>query len=88
MYEFSLTRKPVWIYASDCEEYIGQRDFYYNIHDLPFNISENNSLVINGILNYDDETYRKKIDEFFIKIECYENGTASQAVAKYIKSNV
>ena len=88
MFEFSLTRKPVWIYASDCEEYIGQRDFYYNIHDLPFNISENNSSVINGILNYDDETYRKKIDEFFIKIECYENGTASQAVAKYIKSNV
>lgn len=87
MFEFSLTRKPVLIYASDLDEYIADRDFYYDIHELPYDIVLNNNELEVAIKDMNLYEYEKRINEFFDRIGCYETGNASKTVVNYIVKN-
>lgn len=87
MFEFSLTNKPVFLYASDLDEYLNGRSFYYDIHDLPFDIAENNDELKTCIENFDVFDYNIKMDEFHKTIGVLENGSASKLVVDYIIKN-
>lgn len=87
MFEFSLTNKPVFLYASDLNEYISGRNFYYNIHELPFEIAESNDELKNKIESFDELNYCKLMDDFHEKIGVIEKGTASKSVVNYIIKN-
>lgn len=84
MFEFSLQKKPVFLYASDLESYTHGRSFYYDIHELPYQIAESNSDLVSIISNFDDEAYQDRLSAFFDKIGVFEKGTASKSVVDYI----
>lgn len=88
MFEYALTKKPVFLYASDMVEYIKERNFYYDIHELPFDISENNDELNQKIAEFDAAQYEEKINSFFDRIGSFEKGLASDAVAQYIVQNI
>lgn len=83
--DFVLTEKPGFIYANDLAKYDKERGFYYPLDSTPFPIAENNSQLIDAIINFDSEKYNIKVKEFLEARGCKENGTASKQVVELIK---
>lgn len=88
IFEYCLTHKPVFIYASDIEEYMRTRDFYYDIRELHFPLATNMEEMAECIIGFDEEKYEKDTRAFFEKIELYEKGHASICVADYIEEKI
>lgn len=85
MFDFMLSRKPCFIYATDIEEYNNERGFYYPLETTPFPIATNNEELINNIKNFDYEKYKIKVEEFLKEKGCIEDGHASERVVELIK---
>lgn len=86
--EFALTRKPVFLYASDLKEYTLERAFYCEYKNLPFPISETMDELLYKILNFDLNTYKKDIESCFQKYGIVENGTAAIKIAEIIENEI
>jgi len=84
MFEMSYVGKPVFLYATDVEQYNDTRGMYYDYEKLPFPIAHNERELYDNINEYDREGYKKKQKEFFDDIGIIEDGKASEKVAKLI----
>ena len=78
MWDFSLTGKPCFIYATDVEEYAQDRNFYTPISEWPFPLATNNKELADNILNFDEEKYREKVKKHHEALGICETGHASQ----------
>ena len=85
IYDFVLTRKPGFIYATDLEQYDNERGFYYNLETTPFAIAKNNRELVRNIQNFDMDAYQAKVEEFLQGKGCVEDGQASRRVVEKIK---
>ena len=85
IYDFVLTKKPGFIYATDIEEYNNERGFYYPLEKTPFSIATNNEELLNNILKFDNHVYQSKVEEFLKDKGCVEDGKASYRVVEKIK---
>lgn len=85
MFEFSLRKSPCFLYVPDVKEYMKDRNFYFTLNELPFSIGEDNSKLIEAILNFDEHTYIDKLDKFFKLQGVVDDGFASERVVKKIK---
>jgi len=89
VFDYSLTERPCFLYASDLKEYSSKdRALYFNIHELPFQLSTNNDELNNQIIAYDENIYRRKLQSFHQIIGSYETGHACQNVLDYIIKNI
>lgn len=86
MFEFSLMRKPVFLYTPDLESYTKSRDFYRDFKSLPYPMADTNDNLRTLILDFDNKTYNDSLTIFFEEIGVLENGTASKSVVDYITS--
>ena len=84
MFEMSYVGKPVFLYATDVEQYDDTRGMYFDYEKLPFPIAHNERELYDNINAYDREDYKKKQKEFFDDIGIIEDGKASEKVAKLI----
>ena len=84
MFDFALSRKPCFQFATDIEQYKMDRNFYFEIDNLPFPLCRSNSELKDTILSFNIESYREKIDAFFAKVGMIEEGNASKNCAKWI----
>ena len=90
MGDFLLMRKPVFLYATDLEEYSnnltgrGLRELYYH---LPFSFSRNQSELESHISDFDGREYSKRINTFMQEYYCsFDDGHASERVVNHLKS--
>lgn len=88
IFDFMLTKKPGFIYATDIEEYNTERGFYYPLEETPFPIARNNEELIQNILNFDNEKYQQKVEKFLKDKGCIEDGHASERVVELIKKYI
>lgn len=88
MFEFSLNYKPVFLYCSDIGEYIKDRDLYFDLEKLPYEIVEDNTQLIRSIKDFDEEEYRNKVHLFYKELGIQESGNASVEVVKLINQIV
>ena len=84
VFDFMLSRKPAFIYATDIEKYNTERGFYYSLETTPFPVAKNNEALMNNILNFDNEKYQKAVEEFLQEKGCVEDGLASERVARLV----
>jgi CDP-glycerol glycerophosphotransferase len=84
MYEFALMDKPVFLYIKDYEQYKIERDFYFDIISLPFPSAVNNEELLQKILNFNTANYLKSLNDFFLKVGVFKEGTASKKVVDRI----
>jgi CDP-glycerol glycerophosphotransferase len=84
MFDFMFVKRPVFIFATDYEEYKVERGVYFNLSDTPFPIAENNKQLVDNIEQFDIELHKEKINTFISKFGCFENGNASKMVVKKI----
>ena len=84
IFEFSFMKKPVFLYATDIEDYLKDRGFYFDIYNLPFQLAVNNDELIKNINNFDYKQYLNKLNVFYGDVCLYETGHASKKVAEII----
>lgn len=63
-FDFSLSNKPVFIFATDIDSYKKERGFYLDIYKLPFSISKSNAELIQNINMYDNSLYLCHLTKF------------------------
>lgn len=84
MFEFALSKKPCFLFATDVTEYMNDRNFYFDYYKLPFQVATTNDELTEVINNFNDGTYINKIKTFFSNIGLIENGNASEKISKLI----
>lgn len=85
IFDFALTKKPCFLFASDIEQYsTTERGLYMKASDLPFPTSHTSSELLNEISTFDSEYYSHKLDSFLMKIGDYETGRASELISRDI----
>lgn len=77
MFDFMLTQKPIFLYATDMKEYRAERNFYYEITELPFDLSDCNEALQGAILEFDENKYRKMLEIYEKKISLFESDVSS-----------
>lgn len=90
MFDFLYTTKPCFLHMIDFDDYITkERKLYFDINDLPFLVSKTNRDLLNNIEEFDEKTYKNKIDCFKENfIGSYENGTACNSVLEFVKQEM
>lgn len=83
-FDYMLTGKPVFVFATDIEEYNTDRGFYYPLETTPFPISTNNDELASAIKTFDEEKYQRDAKQFLEDKGCYETGHAAKDIADKI----
>ena len=86
--DYLPTQRPGFIFATDVDQYIDDRGFYFEFSDMPFPFSESNDRLIENILQFDEEKYRQDIAAFRKKTGLLERGVASKKAAEMIRSHM
>lgn len=82
-FEFALLKRPMIFYAPDVEEYIAQRDFYYNYYTfIPGPLVRTNDDLIEIIKK--DSFDMKKIESFVDYFYDHTDGRSSERVVELI----
>lgn len=84
MFDFALSQKPCFQFATDIEEYKQDRNFYFQLDHLPFSVAQNNQELVDNILCFDEEKYNEKISEFFDSVGMVRTGDSSEKCADLI----
>ena len=87
--DYSLTRKPAFLYASDFNEFKEYRDFYFDLEKLPYPLSTDAAGLIRDIKAFDKAEYEKRLSDF-LDVQCgvFKGGKASAAIAERIASEI
>lgn len=84
MWDYSFTGKPCFIYANDIESYKTERDFHTPMERWPFPIAQDNEELQENILHFDEEQYKKNIENHHRQLGSYEDGHATERICKLI----
>ena len=84
MFDFALSKKPCFLFATDIERYKNDRNFYFDLIQLPFMVAETNELLVENILSFDESIYKGQLCEFFRNVGMIMDGQASKSVTEVI----
>lgn len=84
IFDFMLSRRPGFIFATDIKDYNTERGFYYPLEETPFPIAQNNEELMQNIRSFDESVYHSNVEEFLKSKGCMEDGNASERVANKI----
>lgn len=85
MFDFSLTKRPCFLYVPDLMDYTNNdRNLYFNIDELPFITASSNKELLHNIENFNYENYQLNLKEFEESIGSFENGEASKNLVEKI----
>lgn len=85
IFEFSFIKKPIFIFATDYEDYIKERGFKISFDTLPFRINKSNEELFEDINMFNKKEYELQLEEMHKYFGVYENGQASKVVVDKIK---
>lgn len=86
MFDFMFSKKPLFIYANDMEEYARVRGgFIMDMKKLPFPLATSNEELIKNIETFDLSSYVENIDRFIESRNYYDDGNASKICVELIR---
>lgn len=88
IFDFMLSRKPAFIYASDIEQYNNERGFFYPLETTPFPIAKNNKEIKERIVDFDINMYHQNVEKFLHEKGCIEDGLASFRTVNLIEEHI
>lgn len=88
IFDYMLSKKPAFIYASDIEKYNNERGFFYPLETTPFPIITNNNELSEKILGFDYNIYKKNVEEFLKEKGCIDDGRSSERVVDLIETSL
>lgn len=84
MFDFALTGRPCFQFATDIAAYQKDRDFYFPLGELPFPLAEDNASLEQAILHYDRAEAAERWAQFTEKFGIQEDGGACVRCADLI----
>ena len=84
-YDYVLTKKPMFLYVPDINNYDQTRGFYFSTESTPFLNAHNNDELNDGIASFDESEYLQKVDDFLKDKGCYESGNAAKKIVDLIE---
>lgn len=85
-FDFSLLNKPVFLYASDYENYEKNRKFILRPEETPYLFAKSNEELKNKILSFSYESYERDLQKFRNDYwKPYDEGLASYNVVNWLK---
>lgn len=88
MFDFMLSNKPVFIFATDIEKYNSDRGFYYSLDTTPFAIASNNEHLMKNISAFEQKTYKINVRKFIEEKGCADTGNAAKQCVDLIKKHI
>lgn len=88
MFDFALTRRPCFQFATDIDDYKNDRNFYFPIDETPFPLAKSNEQMVQKILDFNETAYRQDWDAFYQKMGFCEDGNASQRCVEWILDKI
>lgn len=86
--DYSLTGRPCFLYASDIEQYRGNRGYYFGFDEMPYEIAQNNEQLRTVIASYDEKSAAERIAQFHERFGMFEKGTACAACAELLLRHI
>ncbi|WP_287622617.1 CDP-glycerol glycerophosphotransferase family protein [Parabacteroides sp.] len=84
IWDFSLMKKAGFLFMPDYNDYMDERSFYTPISEWPYPASFSMDDLVKSILNYEEQSAVKKIEEHHKILGSYEDGRATDIVVKKI----
>ena len=79
MFDFSITKRPCFLYVPDLEEYTNKdRKLYFQLNELPFINAVSNDELFDKLEQFDKAGYHGNLKEFLTKIGSFEKGRAAE----------
>lgn len=88
MFDFALTRRPCFQYATDIDAYKNDRNFYFPIDETPFPLAKSNEEMVQCIASFDDAAYQRDRDAFYQRMGFNLDGKASARCADWILEKI
>lgn len=86
--DFMITYRPAFLFAVDIDDYTKDRDTYFDLHSLPFLLSESNDELMNNIKQFDPDIYEESLYRFLDTLGVKEDGHASNRVVEMVMKAV
>lgn len=84
MWDFSLTRKPCFLYVPDLKRYLNQRGFDKDIYTWGFPVCQTNEQLCEEIEKFDEDKFRKSMRNHQSDLGTYETGKAAEEISTLI----
>ena len=85
MFDFSLTKRPCFLYFPDLEYYENkERGFYMPISSLAFPVATTFAGVLRQIEGYDEQAYLEKVDKQMEDFGYVDDEQSSQRIIEFI----
>lgn len=84
MFDYMLLNRPIFLYATDLEQYKQDRNLYFDYFKLPFMVSENENDLRKNIELFDEKKYKEKMENFKNENLIYETGHATDDAVNWI----
>lgn len=84
MFEAGFVKKPVFLYATDIEDYKQDRNFYFDLEQLPFPLATTNEDLLKQIDCFSKSEYETSVEAFNQSLGLKETGHASEILAERI----
>lgn len=84
MWDFALTKKPIFIYAPDLHNYENNVNFFMPVSKWAFSIAMNNRELEENIIIFDEYKYMKDLAAYMAPLRSYENADAVIKTCKWL----
>ena len=88
MFDFALTGRPVFQFATDIDTYRQDRSFNFPLDQLPFSLAEDNEALQRVIAAYDPAKAAARWASFSQEHGIHEDGHAAQRCAQWILARI
>lgn len=88
MWDVSFSRNPVFLFATDIDDYQVKRGFYLPPEEWPFPLASTNDELEENIKKFDFESYEQKVEAHHKSVGSFENGNACQIVEDIIDKHI
>lgn len=85
MWDFSLTKKPVFLYQKDVIEYSAYRGFYSEPETWPYPQAHDSNEMCMIIDTFDENKYLEDLESFFKKYGSYDDGHAAERIEERMR---
>lgn len=86
MFDFPLTRKPVFLFAKDFSQY--DRGVYFNFNELPFDFADSDEKLAYILSAFDLKTYQTRVESFMKdRIGSFESGHSCYSTIEWMNSH-
>lgn len=86
-WDFSFTKRPIFLFVPDLEDYSASRGLYYSVEDLPFSSAVDNNALADIIVHFDEGLYVSGVEDYHARMGSFERGTACESVLNFIKTH-